>query len=247
MMFDRPEHDIIGDALRRMNHQMLLDNKCWFGGGTAIVLRLGEYRRSLDVDFLCSDADGYRELRNVLVVEGPGALFPDEVKSARDIRADQYGIRMFLEYRGQPIKFEIVRESRIQVEGEMDPVLKVPTLLVRDMFAEKLLANSDRSMDRSTAYRDAIDLGRLVEAYGPIPDDALAKAVSAYGEDIERKAVWVVNKLCSRDEVHNASEALQMEHDVAAKAIASLRADFRRIWPNAQIDDIPSRSNNHGM
>jgi hypothetical protein len=235
MTFSRPEHEIIGDVLRRMNHRMLVDNKCWFGGGTAIVLRLGEYRRSLDVDFLCSDTRGYREVRNALVANGLAALFPDDVKSAREVRADQYGIRMFLEYRGQSIKFEIVRESRIEVDGEADPVLKVPTLVVRDMFAEKLLANSDRCMDRSTACRDAIVLGRLVEAYGPIPDDALDKAVAAYGDDIERKAVWVVNRLGSRDEIRNASEALQMEDHVAASAIAALREDFRRIWPKAQI------------
>lgn len=229
-----------------MNHPMLLDSKCWFGGGTAIVLRLGEYRRSLDVDFLCSDPDGYREIRNALIDNGPGALFSDEVTSARGIRADHYGVRMFLEYRGQSIKFEIVRESRIRVEGEPDPVLRVPTLLVRDMFAEKLLANADRCMDRSTAYRDAIDLGRLIEAYGPIPGDALAKAVAAYGEDIERKAVWVVNKLSSQDEMRNATEPLQMEDGVAAKAIASLRGDLRRIWPDAQIDDDSSQDNDRG-
>lgn len=237
MTYSKPEHEVIADALRRMNHQMLMDNKCWFGGGTAIVLRLGEYRRSLDVDFLCSDTDGYRELRNALVGQGPKALFPDDIKSVREVLADQYGIRMFLEHRGLPIKFEIVRESRIMVEGEADPVLQVPTLFVRDMFAEKLLANSDRCMDRSTAYRDAIDLGKLVEATGSIPDDALAKAIAAYGDDIERKAVWVVNKLCSRDEVLNASQALQMNARIAAKAIASLRQDLQRIWPNANIDD----------
>ena len=224
-----------------------MDNKCWFGGGTAIVLRLGEYRRSLDVDFLCSDTDGYRELRNALVGKGPRAIFPDDVKSVRDVRADQYGIRMFLEHRGQPIKFEIVRESRITVEGEADPVLRVPTLLVRDMFAEKLLANADRCMDRSTAYRDAIDLGRLVEANGSIPDDALTKTFAAYGDDIERKAVWVINKLSSRDEVLNASEALQMDHQVAARAIASLREDFQRIWPEAKIDDNSAERDDHRM
>lgn len=233
MTFSKPEHVIIADVLRRMNHRMLMDNKCWFGGGTAIVLRFGEYRRSLDVDFLCSDTDGYRELRNALVGKGPGALFPDDVRSVREVRADQYGIRMFLEHRGLPIKFEIVRESRITVEGETDPVLQVPTLLVRDMFAEKLLANSDRCMDRSTAYRDAVDLGRLVEATGSIPDEALAKAIAAYGDDIERKAVWVVEKLSGREELLNASEALQMDHQVAARAIASLKVEFQRIWPNA--------------
>jgi hypothetical protein len=28
-----------------------------------------------------------------------------------------------------------------------------------------------------------------------------------------------------------------MDHQVAAKAIASLREDFQRIWPEAKIDD----------
>src|SRR5690606_17563786 len=144
MTFIRPEHEIIGDALLRMNHRMLLESSCWFGGGTAIVLRFGEYRRSLDIDFLCSDLDGYREIRNAIMMHGPGILFSADVKSLRDVRADQYGIRMFLEHRKLQIKFEIIRESRIEVEGEEDPVLKVPTLLVRDMFAEKLLANADR-------------------------------------------------------------------------------------------------------
>jgi hypothetical protein len=82
------------------------------------------------------------------------------------------------------VKFEIIRESRIEVDGEMDAVLDVPTLLYRDMFAEKLLANSDRCMDRSVAYRDAIDLGKLVQHCGGIPEDALAKVREAYGPDI---------------------------------------------------------------
>lgn len=241
-MFERPEHEAIADILRRMDHGMLMDNRCWFGGGTAVVLRLGEYRLSRDVDFLCSDADGYRTLRNALVERGAGALFPGEIRAVRDIRADHYGIRMFLEHRGQPLKFEIVRESRIEVEGERDPLLGVPTLVVRDMFAEKLLANADRCMDRSTACRDAIDLGMLVAAYGPLPEDALAKAAAAYGEDIERKAVWIVNRLCDGDHLRNAAAALQMDDEAAAAAIATLRKDFQRIWPGAQIAGDPAGS-----
>jgi hypothetical protein len=61
--FKRPEHRIIAKALGLMDREFLTANQCWFGGGTAIVMKLGEYRRSLDVDFLCADADGYRELR----------------------------------------------------------------------------------------------------------------------------------------------------------------------------------------
>lgn len=239
MTFTRPEHQTIADMLGRMDSRLLMDSRCFFGGGTAIVLRLGEYRRSLDVDFLCSSTDGYMKLRNAVASSGPGALFLEEVASAREVRTDQYGIRMFLRHREQPVKFEIIRESRIEVDGEMDRVLNVPTLLQRDMFAEKLLANADRCMDRSVAYRDAIDLGKLVQACGGIPEDALAKALKAYGPDIERKTVWVVNRLQDREELRHAAEALQMDHTVAAEAIVALRQDCRRLWPEAKVDDEP--------
>ena len=236
MRFVRPEHQIIADMLGRMNSRLLQECRCWFGGGTAIVLLFGEYRRSLDVDFLCSSTEGYRTLRNAVAGGGPGALFAEEVASAREARADQYGVRMFLTYRDLPIKLEIVRESRIVVEGEMNGDLQVPVLDLRDMFAEKLLANADRCMDRSIAYRDAIDLGRLVQACGGIPEDAVAKAVHAYGADIERKITWVVNRLADRDELDRSAETLQMDRAAAADAVAALRRDCRRIWPEAKVE-----------
>lgn len=73
--YSRAEHQIIFDVLEAMNHAFLLDNKCWFGRGTAIVLKLGEYRQSMDIDFLCSDVDGYRRLRMAAMGEGVRALF----------------------------------------------------------------------------------------------------------------------------------------------------------------------------
>lgn len=40
--FRRPEHRIIGEALALMDRDILTANKCWFGGGTAIVMKFGE-------------------------------------------------------------------------------------------------------------------------------------------------------------------------------------------------------------
>ncbi|RUM96929.1 hypothetical protein EET67_15435 [Pseudaminobacter arsenicus] len=237
MTFSRPEHQIIADLLGRTDGQFLLDSKCWFGGGTAIVLRLGEYRRSLDLDFLCSHAEGYRELRNAAVRMGSRAFFPREAVSARDPRIDQYGIRMFLIYRELPIKVEIVREARIDVEGEMDPALNIPTLIVPDMFAEKLLANADRCMDRSVGYRDAIDLGKLIQIYGGIPDSAVKKATHAYGADIERKLVWAINRLQNPEELRYAAEMLLMDRRAAAEAIEALRSECRGLWSESGPDE----------
>ena len=63
-------------AVRRpVDASPLRDHGCLFGGGTAIVLRHGEYRESVDVGFLVSDLGGYRRLRERLTgTAGIGAI-----------------------------------------------------------------------------------------------------------------------------------------------------------------------------
>ncbi|WP_245431400.1 nucleotidyl transferase AbiEii/AbiGii toxin family protein [Mesorhizobium atlanticum] len=88
--FGKPEHRIIAEALGLMDRDFLTATQCWFGGGTAIVMKLGEYRRSLDLDFLCADASGYRELRTRASELGVRAFFPEPIEAVRDFQIDQY-------------------------------------------------------------------------------------------------------------------------------------------------------------
>ncbi|WP_217575925.1 nucleotidyl transferase AbiEii/AbiGii toxin family protein [Mesorhizobium sp. GbtcB19] len=229
--FGKPEHKVIAEALGLMDRDFLTANQCWFGGGTAIVMKLGEYRRSLDLDFLCADAGGYRELRTRASELGVRAFFPGPVEAARDFQIDQYGLRTVVRLREQPIRFEVVREGRIDLRGHFDEDLGIPALVPADMFAEKLLANADRCQDRAVAYRDAFDLGMLIKTYGKIPADALDKAQAAYGPDIQRKVIWVVDKLRDKDELRDAAEVLQMDPAVGADAISALQEEAARIWP----------------
>jgi hypothetical protein len=117
------------------------------------VLALNEYRKSVDIDFLCAFQEGYRELRNTIHNTSLGAIFSRPVQLAREVRADRYGIRTFPRIVGVPVKFEIVSEGRIQIEGEMNTATGVPTLKRTDMYAEKLLANTDRYRDKAAANR----------------------------------------------------------------------------------------------
>lgn len=237
MHFVRPEHQIIAEMLERMDSRFLLDCECWFGGGTAIVLKLGEYRKSLDLDFLCASREGYRKLREGFFEHGVRAVFPEPVQTLREVRADAYGIRMIVGLHGQPIRFEIVNEPRIELRGAYDPDLKVPALLPESMFAEKLLANADRCKDRAVAYRDALDLGRLVETYQAIPDAAVKAAEGAYGKDIARFMAWVLNRLRDDNEIRYAAEALDMDFDAAARAVAVLRQAALHVWPDRGIEE----------
>ncbi|MBO9135917.1 nucleotidyl transferase AbiEii/AbiGii toxin family protein (plasmid) [Rhizobium sp. B230/85] len=228
--FQRPEHRIIAKALRLMDPTLLLLNRCWFAGGTAVVMMHGEYRRSLDVDFLCADMDGYRAMRSLAVEKGVGGLFAAPVTALREVRADQYGVRTLLSLDEQTIRFEIVRESRIPLDGIMNAGLGVPVLLPSDMMAEKLLANADRCQDRAVAYRDAIDLGMLIDHHGAISQDAVTKAENAYGGDIGRKALWVVDRLADRVELQHVCDALQMKREDAARAMSALSREVLRFW-----------------
>lgn len=188
-MFERTHHQRIARTLDTFDGDLLQSLGCWFGGGTAIALRQGEYRESVDIDFLVSDAAGYRELRQRL--RGAADLRAltragfDPVRLENEPRVDQYGIRAFLLVEDVRIKFEIVHEGRIAFSrpGRNDRICGVATLSMIDLAASKLLANADRWRDDSVFSRDVIDLAML-----DLPPrhlkPALDKAAGAYGPTV---------------------------------------------------------------
>lgn len=70
--FERIHHQFIAQVLHALDGPMLREFNCLFGGGTAIALRYGEYRESVDIDFLVSDVQSYRGLRQSLA--GPSGI-----------------------------------------------------------------------------------------------------------------------------------------------------------------------------
>lgn len=149
-MFERPHHQRIASVLQSLNAGLLDENHCLFAGGTVIALRFGEFRESVDMDFLVSDVSKYRTLRQLLT--GPDGMQAivrtdhEPLVQARTMRADQYGIRTTLLVAEQAIKFEIVLEGRMVLDtpGPADRICGISTLTLRDMIASKLMANSDR-------------------------------------------------------------------------------------------------------
>jgi len=87
-LFRRQHHNDILRVLRGLNGSLLLDAECYFGGGTAIVLNLDEYRESVDINFLCASQEGYRKLRQALWGSSDLAgllLAGAELKTLRDV------------------------------------------------------------------------------------------------------------------------------------------------------------------
>jgi hypothetical protein len=202
-LFEREHHQRIAKVLEALDPGVLARNHCLFGGGTAIALRHGEYRESVDIDFMVSDLAGYRELRQLLTAPGgiAGLALPDRrLEQAREIRADQYGIRTVVAVDGAGIKFEIVLEARIRFDppGKDDEVCGIATLTELDMVASKLLANADRWADDSICSRDLIDLA-MMEPGKALLHKGLEKARVPYGDSVDKALAKAIAALLQRE------------------------------------------------
>lgn len=202
-MFKRAHHQRLAQVLGTLNGPLLRANACLFGGGTVIALRYGEYRESVDIDFMVSDVQGYRAMRQLLTgQQGIAAIVREgslPLEQARGIRADQYGIRTMLQMGEQAIKLEIVLEGRIEfaTPGPADEICGIATLTPLDMAASKLLANSDRWNDDGVFNRDLIDLA-MMSLPLPLLRKAVAKAEQAYGQSIRADLAKAIDRLQNR-------------------------------------------------
>ena len=202
-MFERPHHLRIAHVLQALDGPLLRENSCLFGGGTAIALRYGEYRESVDMDFLVSDKECYRNLRQLLT--GPGGLAAlaraggATLAPVREVRADQYGIRTTLQVAGEPLKFKVVLEGRIELDtpGPGDEVCGIATLTPLDLATSKLLANSDRWNDDGVFSRDVIDLAMMQPSLALLRQ-AVAKAEQAYGHAVLRDLAKAIDSVQNR-------------------------------------------------
>jgi len=234
-MFERAHHRQVAEVLAALNAPLLADNHCLFGGGTAIALRHGEYRESVDIDFLVSDVAGYRCLRQLATSsDGLRALAREgaTLQQVRDVRADQYGIRSAVRVGDTDIKLEIVLEARIALEvpGAADRIDGIATLTPLDMAASKLLANSDRWADDSVFSRDLIDLA-MMQPGKPLLQRAASKARLAYGDSVDADLAKAADALLTRPgRMERCMQMLQM----TAIPPALLRKHIKALLPRAQ-------------
>jgi hypothetical protein len=221
-LFEREHHRRVAGVLESLDADRLVAQRCLFGGGTAIALRYGEYRESVDIDFMVSDRDGYRQLRQWLAgADGIDAITRRSARltPARGIRADQYGIRTMLRADDLEIKLEIVLEARITLDppGADDRICGIYTLTPLDMATSKLLANSDRWRDDSVQSRDLIDLAMMAPGKDLLRQ-AIAKAKGAYGDSIESDLARAIADLRRRP--HRLDHCMQaMRMTTVPKAV----------------------------
>ena len=233
MQFIRDHHQKIAHVLSALNHEKLSNAHCYFGGGTAIALKYGEYRESVDIDFMVSDIDGYRQLRSDAT--DPGGLVnlfsnTGQIDINQEVRADQYGIRSVVTFMGSQIRFEIVLEGRISFDqpSDADNIYGVQCLTVTDLIASKLLANSDRWGDTSVFSRDLIDLVMMKFTIDEWRR-ALEKSKKAYGESIEKDLIKACNAFIEKP-MHVQSCLSKLKINLPPTVLVDKVRDFKKFF-----------------
>ena len=229
-MFRRLHHQQVAEVLSMLDAPLLAEHNCWFGGGTAIVLANGEFRESVDIDFLVSDPQSYRELRQIVRDHGLDALVTREPDLSRPPSVDGYGIRTSVLVAGIAIKFEIIHEGRIDLDTPSpdDEICGLRILTRTDQVATKLLANDDRGADTSTFSRDLIDLAMMKPDVTTLTTGA-RKAVDAYGKTVG-------------ESLNNAVTYLRDRPQRLDDYIRALKIDVPRAVVWQSIRDLSARS-----
>src|SRR5258708_18952 len=182
-LFERPHHRDVALVLQSLDAPALSQRHCYFGGGTAMALRYGEYRESVDIDFVISDLAGYRDLRQMLGNVRdflPIAREGIEVKLAREVRADQYGIRTQVRSGESSIKFEIVLELDRRFAGAN---LCADTVLVR--------ANLPCKFDFDALARDRQEVAHVPEHLAQV---AITRQVGNHEIDVHGLAIFAITQ-----------------------------------------------------
>lgn len=223
--------------LSKLDAPLLAAHRCWFGGGTAIVLANGEYRESLDIDFLVSDLASYRDLRRIVRDGGLQALATCDLRVGRAPVVDGYGIRTSVLVDDVSIKVEILLEGRIRLDtpSPKDEVCGVRTLTRTDQVASKLLANDDRWADTATFSRDLIDLAMMKPETGALQAGG-RKAFDAYGASVGERLERAIVDL--RAKPHRLDECIAaLKIDVPPAVLWQDIRDLAARWASAGSQD----------
>lgn len=133
-----------------LNLELIESCNLYFGGGTLCSMRYGEYRESVDIDFLCSD---HEKMRNLNINYEKISDLP----KARDSDFMRDSVRLWLKFEEQIFKVEFVKEYRIPLQAER--FQGILSLTPTSLLACKLMANVDRGAPSSYQHlKDMVDI-----------------------------------------------------------------------------------------
>jgi len=241
-MFKNPWHQTIAGVLENLPKELLLENNCYFAGGTSLVFQsaqenwsLGaEYRHSDDIDFVCT-GDAFLNMRKLVAAKGIEAV-TGGLPQAREARIDQYGIRTILIGPNSPdgVRFEIICEAALKTHTPGTVVNGVTCLSLRDSTALKLMANADRWADRAKYLRDYIDLIAIAHLKKGLPSDGVKDAFDAFDKlNIKSTLVKAHELLQSEGRIKECQNAIQL-----SAPMTEFLHEFARLAPDVAMAEL---------
>jgi hypothetical protein len=88
------------------------------------------------------------------------------------------------------------------------------------LYAEKLLANSDRWYAAEVASRDILDLSVMISRWGPIPDKAWEIAEAAYGNRARQDFEMAVEKIRKPEYIESCAQKMQIDARIVEEILA---------------------------
>ena len=173
--FQIARHNTIMEIIHgHLNMELIEQDQYYFGGGTLCSMMFGEYRESVDIDFLSCDRFGSADLKLNCQRITTLPMWRD-----RPPKADKDGVRMWCEYKGECFKIEFVFESRIAFTPP-ERFHDVLSLSSESLLACKLLANADRGYSTLSARKDIVDILAIYNKRPDVLKSAWSTAYDAY-------------------------------------------------------------------
>jgi hypothetical protein len=217
MTYYRPHHKTIKKILEHFNIDYLTENNILFGGGTRIALELDEYRKSVDIDFLCMNTPSYKAVRTQACNVSLGNILSDDLTFAREIRCERSAVRTFVNHDDINVKLEFVAFDDYQLTPQLDSPFSVPCIDHDSCYITKLLAHSDRK--HCPERKDFFDLLMMFKCWGMPGENVWHECERHYGES---PLIDLIGSLRGADDAHEKIKSAGVAVDIKPKLLNEL-------------------------
>lgn len=113
-------------------------------------------------------------------------MFGEDLK-VESIKSDRYKISLLLSKEldedKRLLKVAILSSLKTDLKGEINKGLNIQQLSIVDLFVEKIEANIDRGLDKTSYCKDIIDIGMLIGKFEKIPELSWEKLLKTNSKD----------------------------------------------------------------
>lgn len=142
-------------------------------------MQFGVFRQTRGINLVCASRAGFIALRNEVSKDSLGSLFCTDQQLSHSYLGtyDHAGFSGSIQLQSTSlsrvnVRYRVIFEPRIDLEGEVHPAYKVPVLSRSHLFVAKLLSNADRALLPRVSLNDMVDLAVMIADEGQIPPQA---------------------------------------------------------------------------